>query len=99
MAHTAPYDEEKEKKDGPRHIDVSWAVCKFFSSFYFNLLTPFSTRRLREMTHTAPYDGEKAKKKKKKKGPRHVDNVSWAVIGNDTANRTQTDMMHTAPID
>jgi hypothetical protein len=33
MAHTALYDKEKEKKDDPRHVDVSWAVCKFFFIF------------------------------------------------------------------
>ena len=25
MAHTAPYDGEKEKRRGPRHVDVPWA--------------------------------------------------------------------------
>ena len=25
MAHTAPYNGEKEKRRGPRHVDVSWA--------------------------------------------------------------------------
>jgi hypothetical protein len=65
----------KGKKGGPRHINVSWAVCKFFYiSFYVNLLTGFLILRLGEMTHTASY----VKEKENKDGPRHV-NVSWAI--------------------
>ena len=29
------YDKVKEKKDGPRHFDVSWVICKFFFIFLF----------------------------------------------------------------
>ena len=61
MAHTVPYNREKEKKEGPRHIDMSWAVCKFFFIFllYNNLLAVFFIQRLMEMVHTSPYNREK----------------------------------------
>ena len=62
MAHTAPYDREKEKK-GPRHIiNVSWAVGKFFLSFLiYSTNCFFFTNILHNMMHTALYNREKEK--------------------------------------
>jgi hypothetical protein len=51
----------RKEKGGPRHVEVSWAVGKFFLSFYFNRTNCF-VYLLCEMAHTAPYDKEKEKK-------------------------------------